>query len=221
MDIQTDAPASDTYSRESTLVPDSPKGKGRAIPLDEPPAYEADERARAVECKVLADWHPGASFPLSGVRGGVAPETLAEWAALKDELGLDCRVIDDVLHSSSTRPHGAPPQQRRGALNKFVNVYNTYVYGSGEGRPGGGLASTMIYMAGTAVLSLAIGHHMGATQAVVPGSATYYDRLAWSSFNGIQAAGEGILAPDGTQLVWQILGRLGGGAARNLRGWPT
>jgi len=36
----------------------------------------------------------------------------------------------------------------------------------------------------------------------------------------MQAAGEGF-GPDGTAAVWNFLGRVGGGAARMARGWPT
>jgi hypothetical protein len=52
---------------------------------------------------------------------------------------------------------------------------------------------------------------------VLPGEPTYYDRVAWSSFNGINATGK-CFAGDGTGVVWTFVARLVGGAARRVVG---
>ena len=77
----------------------------------------------------------------------------------------------------------------------------------------------MLFVGATALVLLAAAPYM-APQYAVPGGATYYDRAAWNSFNSIHAGGE-MFAPDGTAAVWNFIGRVGGGAARIARGWPT
>lgn len=238
MDIQTDAPISQEddeplASSSSTIQPPTPKGKhAHLVPAspgtDLPPAYEEDARD---EERTLAKWHPG-HITAGGVPGGISAEAAAEWEALKDELGAGCLVIDGLLAASQTRapaPGADKPAPRRG---RFYNIYNTYVYGAKDGdapgvpRPGpwswswAPLANVVLCVGASAAVCLAILGPQLAQPYAVPGGPVYYDRLAWQGFNNMHAAGEGFAA-DGTAAFWNVFGRLGGGAARHLRGWPT
>ena len=149
----------------------------------------------------------------------VSAEAAAEWETLKRELGLSCTVIDKALassHIAARKPSDVSPRRSR-----FYNIYNTYVYDSSDGSPAhpwlsqllvAGLASAVMF----AVMSPFLVPYHGA----VPGGPTYYDRVAWQSFNAMPGNAEGFVN-DGTATVWGFLGRLGGGAARVVRNWPT
>lgn len=227
-------------SSSSTIVPPTPKGRTKPLEhLDEPPAYnqvtaaDAEAREWRAAADTLKKWHRGLEVPFTPVPGGVSEEALEEWKALKAELGVDCGVIDKLLAASVVRADGssgsgaarggpeAPKAQRGG---RFYNIYNTYVYGDKGGAaaasPVAGLAGqAMLFVGASALVLLAAAPYM-APQYAVPGGATYYDRAAWNSFNSIHAGGE-MFAPDGTAAVWNFIGRIGGGAARIARGWPT
>jgi len=127
---------------------------------------------------------------------------------------------------------------RRGG--RFYNIYNTYVYG-GDKTPAAAAASAsaslstapltsglagqaLMFVGASALVILAVTPYMVPHYSAIPGGPTYYDRAAWNSFNSMHATGGGEgfgFAPDGTAAVWSFLGRVGGGAARIARGWPT
>ena len=171
-----------------------------------------------IAVETLRIWHSGLKMPLRSPVGASA-EVLEEWRALKAEVGIGCGIFDRALESAATN---APTGHRRKS-NRFYNIYNTYVYGgdSGAGKVlWGGLASHALLCVGaSAVVFFAMSPFL-AHQYVVPGGPTYYDRTAWSSFNTMHPAGEGF-SGEGNVAVWNFLGRLGGGAARIARGWPT
>ena len=177
-----------------------------------------------IAVETLRSWHGGLKLPLQRSSCvGVSAETLEEWRALKAEVGIGCKVIDRALENAATI--NAPPTTagRLRKSNRFYNIYNTYVYGGGNnnGRlPWSGLASHVLMCVGaSAVVFVAMSPFMP-QQYVVPGGPTYYDRAAWSSFNTMHATGEGFPG-EGTTAVWNFLGRVGGGAVRIARGWPT
>lgn len=219
-------------SSSSTIVPPTPKAQPQPHPLehvhpDQPPAYnqinaqEQEQRDWRAIAETLTKWHPGTKPPFEAIPGGVSEEAVDDWKALKEELGVDCLVIDKILASSerasgsrSSKDGGKP---RRG---RFYNIYNTYVYGDkSPGLPTGVAGQVAMWVGASALVFLAVSPYM-VPHYSVPGGPTYYDRTAWSSFNTMQAAGEGF-SPDGTAAVWNFLGRVGGGAARIARGWPT
>ena len=264
MEIQTEqsleepsrspSPANDESmaSSSSTILPvgpSTPKALAQSLaPLDDPPAYnqvyeESADREWRSASELLKKWHQGASpngpFEFGGIRGGVSEDTIEEWKTLKQELGVECRVIDKIVAASTvnvTSPtsssgkgkHGKSPLRRSG---RFYNIYNTYVYG-GDGSDKGfsswsflGLTNqALMFVGASALVLIAISPYL-APQSI-PGGATYHDRAAWHSFNSIQAAGEGFacgwssggVAQDGTAAVWSFFGRVGGGAARLARG---
>ncbi|PPQ78593.1 hypothetical protein CVT24_002739 [Panaeolus cyanescens] len=220
-------------SSSSTVVPvadvPTPKGKSKLLdPLDDPPTYnQATEEERAVD-DALKKWHGGARFPFDAVPGGVSEETLEDWKALKQELGVDCLVIDKIIAntlkaagpstSSSSRRDEKLPARR----SRFYNIYNTYVYGekSSSSSIVKSLVAQGLMVVGASALVMMVLAPQQAHHYAIPGGPTYYDRAAWSSFNTMGPGGEGF-GPDGTAAVWNFLGRLGGGAARIARGWPT
>ena len=224
-------------SSSSTIVPPTPKPQAKALDhqhSDEPPAYnqitsDRDEREWRVAAETLKKWHNGVKIPFEPVEGGVSEEVVEDWKALKQELGVECMVIDKIVASSDRTTTAStsrlPKEQKARRGGRFYNIYNTYVYGSKPSSltNGGfffGIASqTVVLMGASALLLMAASPYLAPTYSI-PGGATYYDRSAWNSFNTMQAAGEGF-GPDGTAAVWNFLGRVGGGAARMARGWPT
>ncbi|KAJ7234179.1 hypothetical protein B0H12DRAFT_1191782 [Mycena haematopus] len=131
-------------------------------------------------------------------------------------------------------------RRRRG---RFYNIYNTYVYGgAGSGKPAGphphsnaspfpAIPPPALWVGGTVLFFLMLGPSvMIPYYSSAPGGPTAYDRAVWNSFNAMQYTGEGFgggggvggfAGADGTGAVWNFLGRVGGGAARMVRGWPT
>ncbi|TFK36663.1 hypothetical protein BDQ12DRAFT_706206 [Crucibulum laeve] len=217
-------------SSSSTIIPPTPKAQPHhlELPTDQPPAYnqinttrnEEEERDWGFAAETLKKWHHGVKIPFEPVPGGISEEAAEEWKALKEELGVECMVIDKIIEESrkaagpSRSPKdGKPPRKS----SRFYNIYNTYIIG--DKGPSTLIPQTLAVAGVSALVMLALAPYM-APQYNIPGGPTYYDRAAWNSFNTMQAAGEGF-SPDGTAAVWNFLGRVGGGAARIARGWPT
>ena len=227
MDIQTEenerepsrspSPDETMVSSSSTVMPSSSKTDvdHLDIPLDQPPAYNqlSEQQEWHDAAATLKKWHAGLKLPVQGVPGGLPAETAAEWKALKEELGVECGVIEKMIAQSAERPPSKDDPKGKRRRGRFYNIYNTYVYD-------GSIPTTAIIVGTTAIVVLALSPYLSSAPSI-PGGATYYDRQAWNSFNSIHAAGEGYLPPDGTSTVWNFLGRVGGGAARAARGWPT
>lgn len=208
-------------SSSSTVLPPTPKG-GLAH-NDLPPSYTQVVPSEPLE--TLHKWHHGLQLPISGLASGISEDAVEEWRSLKAELGVECAVIDQIVEAS-TKTGPRPSSQKN---NKFYNIYNTYVYGGdkeGNGNGNGGssfglnIAKQLIFcMGASACMYLVMGPYIAA-QYMPVGGATYYDRAAWSSFNTMQAPGEGF-GYDSTSALWSIVGRVGYGAARIAGGWPT
>lgn len=237
IEIQTEAPEADIEpepsrspspieedslaSSSSTVLPPTPKGA--LVHNDLPPSYTQVTSSDPLE--TLQKWHHGLQLPISGLASGIPEDTAEEWRSLKAELGVECAVIDQIVEAS-TKTGPRPSSQKS---NKFYNIYNTYVYGgdkdgSGSGNGGGSfglnIAKQLLFcMGASACMYLVMGPYIAA-QYMPVGGATYYDRAAWSSFNTMQAPGEGF-GYDGTSTLWNIVGRVGYGAARIAGGWPT
>ena len=50
--------------------------------------------------ETLKKWHHGMKIPFEAAPRGVSDDALEEWKALKEELGVECEVIDRVLRKS-------------------------------------------------------------------------------------------------------------------------
>ncbi|TFK49718.1 hypothetical protein OE88DRAFT_1702542 [Heliocybe sulcata] len=231
VDVQTDlvAAAVSTHdedalaSSSSTASPPTPK----ALVPDLPPSYsqtQEDEKALRIAAETLHKWHPGVTGPFETVATGVSEDAIEEWKALKKELGVDCIVIDKIIEDSpKTGENRSPKDHKRRKSGRFYNIYNTYVYGSKDGNDSsipGGVATQVLLCVGVSALCLLAMRPMIAPHAYVHTGPSYYDRMAWNSFNAMYPHAEGF-SPDGTAAVWNLFGRLGGGAARIARGWPT
>lgn len=225
--IQDSRPATPTPepSTSAVILPPTPP-KSLAHHHDAPPAYDqldAHDWGRVAE--TLKKWHQGLTREHQLVEDGVSLDAVEDWKALKEELGVSCDVIENIIaRSKKTSQPRASKDGKHERRGRFYNIYNTYFYGD-PGRTTflGGVASHLVQVAvvagASALVYMAVNPHM--MQPVnVPGGPTYYDRAAWNSFNSMQATGEGF-APDGTAVVWNFLGRVGGGAARIARGMPT
>ncbi|KAF7337039.1 hypothetical protein MVEN_02140900 [Mycena venus] len=215
-----------------------------ATPNDAPPAYkqvlspeEQEEHDWRVTLATLKKYHPGARVE-EGVPGGVSLDALEDWRALKEELGVSCLVVDKILENSPRTglpraPSDADTPQRARRGGRFYNIYNTYVYGGGSGggkveknsnaNPFPAIPPGALWVGGTVLFFLMLGPSIMIPYYSVPGGPTHYDRAVWNSFNTMQYTGEGFTsgAGDGGEAVWSFLGRVGGGAARLVRGWPT
>jgi hypothetical protein len=242
MIIQTDSVEDDDLKPSSSSAPrhsgDLPPDYEQATEedLDDLPLSQiSDHETRktlAIRAETLRKWHRGAKLPFEPIDGGISEDAIEEWNALKEELGLDCTVIDSIIATSQRT--GQPRPGKDGKLpsrirrSRFYNIYNTYVYGgnkdgnntaSSSSFTSGAAAQILLGIGASAIFFIAMGPYSSA-QYTPLGGATYYDRAAWSSFNSMHPTGEGI-APDGAAAVWSILGRVGGGAARIAQGWPT
>lgn len=215
-------------SSSSTLVPPTPKPAIASLHPDLPPAYnqvteqDQDEQKWRVATETLKHWHKGVNIPFEPVPGGVSEDAVEHWKSLQDELGIGCMVVDEVIATSEKtgQPRSTKDGKRR---SKFYNIYNTYVYGHGKDGPSSfptSFASQIaLCMGASAFVVLALGPYVIPHYAI-PGGPTYYDRSAWHAFNSMQATGEGF-SPDSATAVWSFIGRVGDGAARIARGWPT
>lgn len=209
-------------SSSSTLVPATPKPE--KVQLDSPahdlpPAYNqvTDDLSRIAD-ETLETWHKGLKLPIQGLPGGVSEEAAEDWRALKAELGVECGAIDRLIEESA-RSTGFPrPNKDARRRSRFYNIYNTYVYG-GKGYALLSSSQIMFIVGATAASAFFLGQFMTLHNSPL-GGPTYYDRAAWSSFNSLPSAGEGFPGNSPTAF-WGFLGRLGGGAARTLRGFPT
>jgi hypothetical protein len=217
-------------SSSSTIVPPTPKAHVRpleSVHSDQPPpAYnqinlqEQEERDLQVVTAALRKWHDGAKIPFEPIPGGVPEEAVEEWKALNRELGVGCTVIDQIIDKSEKTSGPRPPSKNgKTGQNRFYNIYNTYIYGD-KGLPTGFVTQAALCVAASALVMLAIGQCRNSAVYSIPGGPTYYDRQAWTAFNTMQVAGEGF-GYDDTAAVWSFFGRVGGGAARIARGWPT
>ncbi|KAG2364561.1 hypothetical protein BDR07DRAFT_1482342 [Suillus spraguei] len=201
IEIQTDEPESEVTRSVS------PQGHLDSPHLnDAPPSYNFVTELEQVN-NALMDRHKGITIPIRGIPGGISADAVEEWKALKEELGR--------------QPH---------RQNRFYKIYNTYVIGKGGNKGDGegdawlaGAARQALISAGAmALVFLCMTSRLPAIggQYSPVGGPTVYDRAAWSSFNSMQGPGEGF-GYDATSAVWNIMGRVGFGAARIAGGWPT
>ncbi|KAF7374326.1 hypothetical protein MSAN_00316100 [Mycena sanguinolenta] len=102
MEIQTEP------EPEPEPTPDDSKvaGPSTSTPTDAPPAYKqvlSPEEQEAHDWRVtvatLKKYHPGARIE-EGVPGGVSLDALEDWRALKEELGVNCLVVEKILEAS-------------------------------------------------------------------------------------------------------------------------
>jgi hypothetical protein len=211
-------------SSSSTVVPPTPKPAIANLHPDLPPAYNQvteqyqDDHKWRVAAETLKHWHKGVNIPFEPVPGGVSEDAVEHWKALQGELGIGCMVVDKVIATSEKQPRSTKDGKRR---SRFYNIYNTYVYGKdgSSSFPTSLATQVALCMGASAVVVLALGPYVIPHYAV-PGAPTYYDRSAWHAFNSMQATGEGF-SPDSATAVWSFIGRVGDGAVRMARGWPT
>lgn len=215
-------------SSSSTIVPPTPKAHPQPLESahsDLPPAYnqinprEQEEHDLRVVTDALQKWHPGAEIPFAPKPGGIAEESVEEWKAFNRELGVGCMVIDKIIERSEKTSGSRSSKTGKARQNRFYNIYNTYIYGE-KGLASGFASQTALLVGASALMLLAIGQFRSPAIYSIPGGPTYYDRQAWKAFNTMQMGGEGF-GYDDTAAVWAFLGRVGGGAARIARGWPT
>ena len=239
IEIQTD--------ENETLVADdsfSHHGKGRAMPRDSPPSYAESSKAEGDDLeniggafKAVQEWHPRLEMPLSPVAGGISEDALEEWAAVKREMGFECLAIEKVIEMSlkTGRPRSSDASTSSSASSssrksRFYNIYNTFVSDRTRDQTehdrslAAGLTQAAMIL-GACVLAAGVLSAAPSIQSQydgygVPGGPSYYDRAAWNEFNRLYPVGEG-LAANGAASVWDVLGRITGGAARMARGWPT
>ncbi|KAJ3483586.1 hypothetical protein NLI96_g6211 [Meripilus lineatus] len=220
-------------SSSSTILPPTPKSEHQPHTHehhDLPPAYDqaSEDLALRIANETLKTWHKGTKFPFQPIEGGISEEVIEDWKALKEELGVECVAIDKLIEESgiSPKPRAATATAKH-RRSRFYNIYNTYVYGdrssSSSTASHHSFGQLLFAVGASAAVAFLVGHAMAPPYAV-PGGATYYDRAAWESFNSVRMGGEGFAGDGGAAAgaaLWGFIGRIGGGAARTLRGWPT
>jgi hypothetical protein len=87
-----------------------------------------------VAAETSKKWHNGVKIPFEPVEGGISEEVVEDWKALKQEIGVECMVIDKIVASSDKTTTTAstsrlPKEQKARHSVRFYNIYNTYVYG--------------------------------------------------------------------------------------------
>ncbi|KAJ8518667.1 hypothetical protein ONZ45_g4284 [Pleurotus djamor] len=241
MDIQTDdldefvaqfeeleEPVASTSSSasDSTETPSTPKAKAKdlddLVSHDQPPAYT---QVPQDDGEILRKWHPKPEDLT--LAGPISEEAVEEWKALKEELGIDCLVIDKLLASAprTPTPVRTPAEGKQVRRGRFYNIYNTYIYGKSQSSsPPSSQGGNMYTAVGVGMLAFVAGYLFNVYPQgsyETPGQLGYTDRHLWRAMNTMSPAGEGFTS-DTTSAVWSILGRLGGGAAARIaRGWPT
>ncbi|KAJ7340774.1 hypothetical protein DFH08DRAFT_783222 [Mycena albidolilacea] len=249
MEVQTEPVEVKEVKVEEESEPEPEAGPSTSVPTDAPPAYkqvlspeEQAEHDWRVTIATLKKYHPGTARVGGEAGAGVSLDALEDWRALKEELGVSCVVVDELLAGAASTglpraPSDAAPAQaqRRRSGGRFYNIYNTYVYPknnpNSNASPFPAIPPPALWVGGTLLFVLMLGPSIMLPYYSPPGGATAYDRAVWSSFNTVRYAGEGfaIGGPDagwaggggGAGEVWSFLGRVGGGAARMVRGWPT
>lgn len=208
--VRSPSPDPASVASSSTAVPSTPKASMQTLDaLDQPPAYSPSEEE---ERKLLHKWHGGLEAALDRRSPAVTLATREEWKALKEELGVDCVVIDKLLEDAETRDKSASSSRRR-LSGKITNIYNTYILPSSGLPPWASHA--MAGLGGAAVVAFIASAMTPESTFNVPGGAMYEDRMAWSSYNAIDAGGEGFDGP------WAIVRNVIDNSARLVQGWPT
>ncbi|KAJ7109058.1 hypothetical protein C8R43DRAFT_181879 [Mycena crocata] len=237
METQTEPEPEEEEEPTPTASPsDNKTAASTSTPTDAPPAYkqvlspeEQEEHDWRVTVATLKKYHPGARLE-EGVPGGVSLDALEDWRALQEELGVSCLVVDKILANSPTTglprapsdlPTTSTTPSRR---DRFYNIYNTYVYKTqphSNANAFPAIPQPVLWVGGTVLAFLMLGPALMIPYYSVPGGPTAHDRAVWNSYNSMGYAGEGFAGGDGSEAVWNFLGRVGGGAARALRGWPS
>ncbi|KAJ7067401.1 hypothetical protein C8F01DRAFT_1208443 [Mycena amicta] len=224
MEIQTEPEAEEEDSKPSTSTADAPPAYKKELSPE-----EQEEHDWRVTVATLKKYHPGARLE-EGVPGGISLDALEDWRALKEELGVSCLVVDKIMenspHTDLPRAPSDPASSIRRRSGRFYNIYNTYVYrGSGKpphpqsnANPFPAIPSAIFWIGATSLALLVVGPTLFVPHYTVPGGATSYDRAMWSSYNTMKYAGEGFTHE--TDALWGLFGRVTGGAARMVRGWP-
>ncbi len=209
-------------SSSSTLIPPTPKAHQEHLHPDLPPAYDKISSEDLAVRQYLKTHHPGLTVPLVALPDGISEDAIEDYKAFKEDTGVSCAAIEKLIEETTRNGPPRPRDPKAGTRRKsgrFYNIYNTYVYGDPDDGPVTKTGQLLICVGASALVAFLMGQAM-APQYAIPGGATYYDRAAWSSFNSIQASGEGF-SGDSSAAVWSFLGKLGGDAARTLGGWSA
>ncbi|ESK86888.1 hypothetical protein Moror_3405 [Moniliophthora roreri MCA 2997] len=235
MEIQTDPVGVVVEVKKEE--PDPVASSSKQTLEDSPPAYDEEAEIQRRVAAELRKLHGGLDGDIE-----VSEGLLEEWSAFKDELGVGCGVIDQVLAKSRVRRKPQVKEEekegKRGYSRFYRNIYNTYISPSSSSPPGAAsniitqtaivAGSSALVVGALALVQMALaGTGMGPQYGWgVPGGPTYHDRVAWASFNALPGGpGEGFAGGygggGGAAEVFNFLGRVGDGAARIVRGWPT
>lgn len=221
-------------SSSSTVRPSTPKP---TLPRDAPPSYDQalsrQALARALEGSTLdysqvkeplrhelrvaeatlKQWHKGATLPFEPLPDGISVEAVEQWAKLKQELGVECMVLDKIVAASKKVVKTPLPQKKSSSRRRFYNIYNTYFYNRTDSPLTSFATPVIVGFVFSTVMLLALSP---ASPYAMPGMPTYEDRAYWSAFHALDGAGEGF-ANGRQDAVWTVVGRLLLGGADVVR----
>lgn len=194
---------------------------------DQPPAYEQNDCDERLKKQIIAspeERYFVTADSLQAEKCVISEEDLEMWRRLKTNLGLDCEVITKFIESKSSSAHN----RTRGSSAIVFKPCNPHLVCL-PGREGRTMKSLLVFTAIVVshILSWGVVFIIARPFLVLspstPGGATYADRLAWTSYNTIHAAGEGFVHAKDSEGVWSHLGRAKDRVNSNSNAgiWPT
>ncbi|KAF8329149.1 uncharacterized protein EI90DRAFT_3017385 [Cantharellus anzutake] len=174
-------------------------------PSPPPPSYHLlEEEREKIGTEELARWHSGI-HSLDPLPGGISSDAVEEWNHVKDELGVTCRAIDEIVERSEVRGPRAVRERERVPAEPEQSFFT-------------GLRGSMGVLVGATIFGLIV---FSTGRALHPGGLTRDQRL-WAIYNDVARAGlmDGWLTHAAVAPAWAVLRGLNPAEAR--LGWvPT
>ncbi|KAF8342619.1 uncharacterized protein EI90DRAFT_3011139 [Cantharellus anzutake] len=174
-------------------------------PSPPPPSYHLlEEEREKIGTEELARWHSGI-HSLDPLPGGISSDAVEEWNHVKDELGVTCRAIDEIVERSEVRGPRAVRERERVPAEPEQSFF-------------AGLRGSMGVLVGATIFGLIV---FSTGRALHPGGLTRDQRL-WAIYNDVARAGlmDGWPTHAAVAPAWAVLRGLSPAEAR--LGWvPT
>ncbi|KZS92535.1 hypothetical protein SISNIDRAFT_550525 [Sistotremastrum niveocremeum HHB9708] len=187
---------------------DLPPSYSESFQDGDDPSSVTDPKLRfrlTVAQETLRRWHQGSKIPVEPVPHGISAESLEAWLKLKQELGVDCSVIDKIIKASPIIP--AAPNKSK--LIKDKDARRSSI--SSRAIP---VAAAAV---GVAALIAILSQPSGVEYIMtMPGGPVHLDRPFWTALQNLPVAvGRG--AP-GSEATFDVFSRVLISSARAAAG---